>query len=213
MGNPRRYDLPKMHPTISPDFEVHEIYGHTSLCAKVTCPHCQNPRWIPLSVLRQELRRPTFEGQCRPCSTKRNREGYFQWQKRNGVIRRYVGNTGYMQLGPRAIAPEDLPMFRAMQGRGAYVFEHRMVMAKALGRPLTRAECVDHMNGNKLDNRLENLRLYVKGKNQPGSTNGYGTYYHEWQMALAEQSRLQAKLSRLEEHLATFHGTNPRLRT
>lgn len=42
------------------------------------------------------------------------------------------------------------------------------------------------MNGIKTDNRPENLRLYLRGKQQPGSANGYGTYYHEWQMALRQ---------------------------
>lgn len=46
------------------------------------------------------------------------------------------------------------------------------------------------MDGNKTNNSMENLRLYIKGKNQPGSGIGYGTYYHEWQTALAEIRRL-----------------------
>lgn len=58
-------------------------------------------------------------------------------------------------------------------------------MAKALGRPLTSRELVDHMDGVKTNNALENLRLYRRGKNEPGETTGYGTFYHEWQMALA----------------------------
>jgi hypothetical protein len=68
---------------------------------------------------------------------------------------RFVTAKGYINVYVNKNNP-----FRPMaQKSTGYVFEHRLIMARHLGRCLKSWEVVHHINRNKQDNRIENLLL------------------------------------------------------
>lgn len=115
------------------------------------CPDCSKERWVRLRMAKRRKTR----GLCRECSnTRRSRQGNYRWQ--GG---RYKDKMGYTHI---KLNKND--EFFAMANSRGDVLEHRLVMAKHLGRCLQSWEIVHHKNGIKDDNRYpENLQLLPSG--------------------------------------------------
>lgn len=89
----------------------------------------------------------------------------------NKLQKHYKGKDSSVWKGGRHKTSDDYisiwvdskDFFYPMANKGRYVLEHRLIMAKHLGRCLLRTEQVHHINGIRTDNRLENLEILNKG--------------------------------------------------
>lgn len=90
-------------------------------------------------------------GHTKSCGCKQYKRGkeHYNW---NGG--KQIDKNGYI-----IVLMRNTDKYFEMARNEGYVFEHRLVMAKKLGRPLTKYEIVHHINCNKADNRIENLEL------------------------------------------------------
>lgn len=123
----------------------------------IECPNCGKKRWAHIC----QTRIPTFTGLCSECwraSHMVKGEKSIAWRGSRKVIK-----AGYIKI---RLLPTDF--FYPMVAQDGYVTEHRLVVAKALGRCLHRWEIVHHKGvkypkgsvENKQDNRYpENLQL------------------------------------------------------
>ena len=94
------------------------------------------------------------------------KNGVFRGSKASGDAHgNWKGGRVNTSAGYAAIFGGEFPEMVDTQG---YTLEHRLVMARHLGRSLTKHETVHHINGNRQDNRIENLQLR-QGKHGAGS--------------------------------------------
>lgn len=132
------------------------------------CITCGKTRWTPLDNVRTNPHPHALR--CHSCALLKERSP--NWKGGRGV-----NPNGYVVI---RLYPEDFFYPMCNKASGHYVFEHRLVMARHLGRCLHSWEVVHHKNGIRDDNRLENLELgSTLGEHSRDHSRGYKDGYRK----------------------------------
>ena len=124
-------------PTIGETKQVY--YKESRKQIWVKCPTCGLERWVQ----ERAYLAGRSTGICKPCG----------FHAKRGFIKR--GRKVYVRV--RLLSSD---FFYPMADKKGFVYEHRLIVAKALGRNLHRWEIVHHKNGDSTNNRYpENLQL------------------------------------------------------
>jgi hypothetical protein len=146
------------------NFKGHELYEW------YRCGGCGKERWVIIK------KGSVGSGRCHKCAqiqeaVTRVGEKHHAWKGGKRTANGYV-----MLYMP------DCHKFSSMRVGGRYVFEHRLVMAEHLGRPLTKYDLVHHKDGTRDNNQLSNLELTQRGKHEKDHGKGYSDGFNKGYM-------------------------------
>ena len=132
-------------------FHLSQLYGKQRSEKRkngitLKCQHCQSDYYVP------KYRIDTAKYCSRICLGYANPEKLEKARNNSPIMRR----AGLSQ-------PKKYKVIRV---NGKQVREHRYLMEQHLGRKLDRNEQIHHINGDCLDNRIENLQVLTNSEHQ-----------------------------------------------
>jgi len=121
----------------------HEIGKSPQFMAFIwtACEQCGARRWVPYIKKTDSPKSKVCFGCARRIEKGTKGKGY-------------LDKDGYL-----LISLDWEHSFIETANKRGWILEHRLVMAQSLGRNLKSSEHVHHLNGNRKDNRIENLKL------------------------------------------------------
>ena len=142
-------------------WDIHKVIDNgNSTAFLVTCGSCNKNRW----VRRSGIRARHFSGLCYLCCHRLILRPPKQKVGSKKVYMKSITSEGYITVAIAGLTKEDQLLCKGMEqknGSTGKVLEHRLVMARQLGRPLLQTETVHHKHEPKTDNRPENLELRI----------------------------------------------------
>lgn len=147
--------------------------------------------------------KPAHSGRRSVLFGKEQARGNKSHKWKGGTIR----NQGYVLVSFQALPEHEQILFAPMRNTLGYIGEHRLVVARRLGRPLFTSEIVHHLNGMKSDNRDENLSTLKKSTH----SKEHWRVLKELKRLQEENRELRAKLAKLSKQEALELGASPSL--
>jgi len=170
------------------------------------CIDCGKERWVALrGNIPKSIR-------CQSCSNKRPEKVAKMLEHRimpkGANSPTWKGGRhssfGYIHVW---IASDDF--FHPMVSKTGYVPEHRLVMARHIGRCLQTWELVHHKNSIRDDNRIENLELTIRGSHITEHGKGYQDGYQKG-ITDGRTKQIQALKNFIEEQTKQIRKLNLR---